>query len=152
MFLDAAEMAIGQRDFEKALALLDDAARFDADSPVIASMREQAARGADEASAAAARAGDVAGLLAQARARFGEHDFEAARGLLRTLLALEAGHWDAQSMLGRIDKAELAVRQAALRAAEQARQARSSRRGTLWIIVAIVVIAAVTVGLYLASR
>ena len=152
MFLDAAEMAIGQRDFEKALALLDDAARFDADSPVIASMREQAARGADEASAAAARAGDVAGLLAQARARFEEHDFEAARGLLRTLLALEAGHWDAQSMLGRIDKAELAVRQAALRAAEQARQARSSRRGTLWIIVAIVVIAAVTVGLYLASR
>jgi len=152
MFLDAAEMAIGQRDFEKATSLLNDAARFDADSPVLASLREQAARGADDARAAAVRAGEIAGLLDQARARFGEHDFEGARGLLRTLLAIEGGHWEAQSMLGRLEKAELSARQAALRAADEAARARAASRRTLWMVAAILVIAIVVGGLYLASR
>jgi serine/threonine protein kinase len=152
IFLDAAEMAIGQGDFEKASRLLDDAARFDAGSPAVASMREQVAHAAEEARVAAARAAEISGLLAQARGRFGEHDFEGSRAILRKLLELDRDNWDAQSMLGRIEKAELSARQAALRAAEQAAQARSSSRSTLWIIVAIVVIAAVTVGLYLMSR
>jgi serine/threonine-protein kinase len=152
MFLDAAEMAIGQRDFGKAAELLDDAARFDPASPALASMRAQAAQGAAHEQAAAVRREEIAGLMAKARARFDEHSYDEARGLARRLLALEPENWEGQSLLGRIEKAELMARQAALREAEQAAQVLASRRTTLWVVVAIVVVAAIVAGLYFASR
>lgn len=152
LFLDAAEMAIGQGDFEKAASLLADAARFDRDSPALASMREQVARGAAERKAAAARRDEIAGLLAKARARVAERHYDEARAVLRQLLALEPENWDGQSLQGRIEKAELLARQAARRGAEQAARAQASRRTTWWVVIALVAIAALAMGLYLAIR
>jgi serine/threonine-protein kinase len=147
MFLDAAEMAIGQRDFGKASSLLDDAARFDPAAPALASMRAQAAQGVADEQAAAARREEAASLMAKARVRFDEHRFDEARGLVRRLLALEPENWEGPSLLGRIEQAELMTRHEAVREAAQVR----SRRTTLGIVW-VVFIVLIAVGLYFANR
>jgi hypothetical protein len=152
IFLDAAEMAIGQGDFSKAASLLDDAARFDPESPTVAALRAQAESGAAAAKAASERRAQVDRVIAQATACLGRGEFAAARDLARQVIALEPENWQAQSLSGRIEKAELAARTAAQRRAQEETRAQDSSRRTLWIVIALAVVGAIAAGWYLAGR
>jgi tetratricopeptide (TPR) repeat protein len=151
IFIDAAEMAVGQRDFTKASSLLDDAARFDAGSPAIAALRAQIAEQLAAEQASAVRVEEVKRLMAQARARLAAGDFDAARELAGKLTAIDPENWDVQSLAGRIHNAELAARQAKMRQ-EAADGQRQGSRATLWLVIAVVVIGAVAAAVYFAGR
>jgi eukaryotic-like serine/threonine-protein kinase len=152
LFLDAAEMALTQRDFAKASSLLDDAERVAPGAPEIAPLRAQLTTLKADAEQADARRQRVAQFMSQAVAAMGRGEFAAAREAASQAAALDPDNWDAQSLTGRIVQAESSARQRALREAQEAeRLAAAGRRSTLWIGIGIgvVVVAAVVIFLFL---
>ncbi|MCX6551826.1 MAG: protein kinase [Acidobacteria bacterium] len=152
IFLDAADMALGQGDLTKAAALIDDAARFDAASPAVASLREQVTRAQVALRESNERRQQVVGLLAQATASIGRREFAAAHDAVRQALSLDPANWEAQGLSSRILQAESAARHAALREAQETARRQSSGRLTLWLIAGTVIVAALALGIFLMSR
>jgi tetratricopeptide (TPR) repeat protein len=151
IFIDAAELAIGQLDFARAASLLDDAARVDASLPAIATLRSQvdaaltAAREAETARTTAAAA------MKEADAAFARGDFAAARAHATRALTADPQLWAASAMLSRVQQAERLAEQRA-RQQELALAEAARRRARLSAAIAIVVAIGVTVVAFLLTR
>ncbi|MEK6629557.1 MAG: protein kinase [Acidobacteriota bacterium] len=151
VFLDAAEMALGQRDFAKAKALLDDAARFDSQAPGLVEMRAQVEREAAQVEDAERLRRQADDELRTASGCLSRGEFAQARQHLERVLAIDPGNFQAASFSTRLQRAETATRSAPSRPRVRS-HAPSGRLPIFWIVGGGAVLLAATAALYLALR
>ena len=151
IFIDAAEMALHERDFTKARKLLDDAARFDPDSPTLRDIRLQVEDGESAEKAAEQQRQATELALDDASACVSRGEFTVARQHLDRILTIEPGNFRAQALLDRLRKSEIVSRGRPVRGASVARTADS---GVPWlrIIVIIAIVVSLAAVAYLATR
>jgi eukaryotic-like serine/threonine-protein kinase len=151
IFVDAAELALAQRDYAKALALLDDAERVDAALPSVAPLRAQAEGALAAVREAERTANAVDGALREANAALARGDFVAARQHVGRALAADPQNWQAAGVLTRVLQAERAAQQRSPQHQSERSQTRRSRF-TLWSVVGVAVGVAAAVLVYLLTR
>ncbi len=147
IFVDAAELAMSQGDFAKAIPLADDAARVDPTSPAVIALRAQIDAHQTKVREETERAQAVDAALRDANGALARGDFAKAREYVAQARRIDPGSWNVSSVAGRIDQSERAAAERARRQ-EQVVVEASHRRSLAWVIGAVLVVAAVIVAFF----
>lgn len=147
IFVDAAELAMSQGDFAKAIPLADDAARVDPTAPAVIALRAQIDAHQTKVREEAERAQAVDAALRDANGALARGDFATAREHVAQARRIDPGSWNVSSVAGRIDQAERAAAERARRQEQVVVQARH-RRSLAWTVGVVLVVAAVIVAFF----